>query len=228
MKITPFHPWNLTPKEAIEIQKKLSARIIRENHVKTVGYVAGADMAVSKNPPLAYAGVVVLSFPDLQIVETQQTVLKLTFPYIPGLLAFRESPALLKTFEKLRHEPDLVMIDGQGLAHPRGFGIACHIGLWLDKPTIGCAKSRLLGDHRQPGLKRGSWTPLAGNQGEVIGAVVRTKDKTNPVYVSVGHKIDLPTAIRYTLDCACGYRIPEPTRQADIFVEQVKRGGLRS
>lgn len=223
MKIQSLHPWNLTPKEAIEIQKTLSARIILENHVKTVRYVAGADMAVSKNPDLAYAGVVVLSFPELQIVETQQAVLELTFPYIPGLLAFRESPALLKAFEKLRIEPDLVMMDGQGRAHPRGFGIACHIGLWLDKPTIGCAKSRLFGDHRQPGQKRGDWTPLTGNQDKVIGAVVRTKDKINPVYVSVGHKINLPAAIQYTLACVHGYRIPEPTRQADIFVGRLKK-----
>jgi len=223
MKITPLHSWDLTPKEAIEIQKKLAAGIVQKNHVKTVRYVAGADMAVSKNPDMAYAGVVVLSYPELRIVETQQAVLKLTFPYIPGLLAFRESPALLNAFEKLRIEPDLVMIDGQGLAHPRGFGIACQIGLWLDKPTIGCAKSRLFGVHREPGPKRGDWTPLTGNQNDVIGAVVRTKDKTNPVYVSVGHKIDLPSAIRYTLACVRGYRIPEPTRQADIFVGQLKR-----
>lgn len=227
MKITPLHPWNLTPKEAVEIQKRFSARIIQKNHAETVRWVAGADIAVSKNPPLAYAGVVVLSFPDLQMVETQQTVLELTFPYIPGLLAFRESPALLKAFEKLRHEPDLVMIDGQGLAHPRGFGIACHIGLWLDIPTIGCAKSRLFGEHRPPAQRRGSWAPLTEDQDRVIGAVLRTKDKTNPVYISVGHKIELPTAIRYTLDCSRGYRIPEPTRQADLFVERLKRAHVK-
>jgi deoxyribonuclease V len=223
LEIRPLHPWNLTPKEAIALQKELSARIIRKNHLKTVRFVAGADMAVSKNQDRAYAGVVVMSFPDLQIVERQQAVLKLTFPYIPGLLAFRESPALLKAFEKLRHEPDLILIDGQGLAHPRGFGIACHIGLWLDKPTIGCAKSRLFGDHRPPPIKKGGWSPLIGNHGAVIGAVVRTKHGTNPVYVSVGHKIDLKTAIRYTLACGHGYRIPEPTRRADIYVAELKR-----
>ena len=221
MKIHSLHPWNLTPKEAIEIQKQLSARIIRENYVQSVRCVAGADVAVSKSPALAHAGVVVLSYPDLRIVEQQEAIVELTFPYIPGLLAFRESPALLKAFEKLRHDPDLVMIDGQGLAHPRGFGIACHIGLSLDKPTIGCAKSRLFGKHRPPPMKRGGWTPLTGNCDEVIGAVVRTKDRTNPVYVSVGHKVDLPTAIQYTLGCA-RYRIPEPTRQADIFVGRLK------
>lgn len=223
MKITPLHSWNLTPKEAIEIQKQLATRIIRESDLGTVRYVAGADMAVSKNPDRAYAGVVVLSYPEFRIVETQQAILELTFPYIPGLLAFREAPALLKAFEKVRHEPDLVMIDGQGLAHPRGFGIACQIGLWLDRPTIGCAKSRLFGNHKPPPLKRGGWTPLTGKQNEVIGAAVRTKDKTNPVYISVGHKIDLATAIQYSLACTRGYRIPEPTRQADIFVGRLKK-----
>ena len=223
MKIPPLHSWDLTPEKAIEIQKHLAARIIQKNDAKTVRYVAGADMAVSQNPPTAYAGVVVLSYPDLRIVETQQAVLKLTFPYIPGLLAFRESPVLLKAFEKLRIEPDMVMIDGQGLAHPRGFGIACHIGLWLGKPTIGCAKSRLFGDHRPPPLKRGGWTPITNNHDQVIGAVVRTKNGTNPVYVSIGHSVDLPTVIQFTLDCAHGYRIPEPTRQADIFAGRFKQ-----
>jgi deoxyribonuclease V len=223
LKIRSLHSWDLTPKEAVEIQKQLSGRIRGKNRLEKVRFVAGADIAVSRNPPLAYAGVVVLSFPDLKIVETQHTVLELTFPYIPGLVAFRESPALLKTFDKLRHDPDLVLIDGQGLAHPRGFGIACHIGLWLEKPTIGCAKSRLFGKHGPLARERGSFTPLTVNQNRVIGAVLRTKDGTNPVYVSIGHRIDLPTAIRFTLDCARGYRIPEPTRQADLFVERIKR-----
>jgi len=223
LKIRPLHSWDLTPKEAVAIQKKLSARITKGNRFPKVRYVAGADMALSKERGLAYAGVVVMSFPDLQIVEKQGAVLKLTFPYIPGLLAFRELPALLKAFEKLKQEPDLIMIDGQGLAHPRGFGIACHIGLWLDKPTIGCAKSRLFGDHRPPPIKRGGRSPLIGIHDEVIGAVLRTKHATHPVFISVGNKIDLKTAIRYTLACGQGYRIPEPTRQADIFVAALKK-----
>lgn len=227
MQIRSLHSWKLTPKEAVQIQKQLSGRVREKNRLESVRFIAGADIAISRHPPLAYAGVVVLSFPDLEIVETQQTVMELTFPYVPGLLAFRESPALLKTFEKLRQEPDLVMIDGQGLAHPRGFGIACHIGLWLEKPTIGCAKSRLFGEHGPPAHERGSYAPLTGDQNRVIGAVLRTKDGTNPVYVSVGHRIDLPTAIRYTLDCARGYRIPEPTRQADLFVERIKRARMK-
>jgi deoxyribonuclease V len=223
LKTQALHPWNLSPKEAVEIQRQLSARVIRKNHLKTVRFVAGADIAISKNPPRAFAGVVVLSFPDLEIVEECGMVSELTFPYIPGLLAFREAPALLKVFDRIRHEPDLLMIDGQGIAHPRGCGIACHIGLWLDKPTIGCAKSRLFGKYRQPPLSGGSWTPLTGHHDQLIGAVVRTKDETNPIFVSVGHKIDLPSAIRYVLACSQGYRIPEPTRQADHFVARLKR-----
>ena len=197
--------------------------MITQNRLESVRFVAGADMALTKNPPRAYAGVVVLSFPDLNVVEECGSVSDLTFPYIPGLLAFREAPALLKAFARIRQEPDLVMIDGQGLAHPRACGIACHIGLWLDKPTIGCAKSRLFGAYQAPSIKRGSWTPLTGNQGEVIGAAVRTKDKTNPVFVSAGHKIDLSSAIHYVLACSQGYRIPEPTRRADHFVARLKR-----
>ncbi|HTN42958.1 MAG TPA: deoxyribonuclease V [Nitrospiria bacterium] len=223
MKSRALHPWNLSPKEAVEVQRQLSARVVQKNYLKTVRFVAGADIALSKNPPRAYAGVVVLSLPDLKVVEECGVVSELSFPYIPGLLAFREAPALLKAFDRMRHEPDLLMIDGQGVAHPRGCGIACHIGLWLDKPTIGCAKSRLYGNFRPPPRHRGSWTPLTGNQGDVIGAVVRTKDNTNPIFVSVGHKIDLPAAIRFVLACSRGYRIPEPTRQADHFVSRLKR-----
>ena len=227
LKSQSLHPWDLSPKEAIEIQKQLSIRVVQRNHIKTVRFVAGADIALSKDPPRAFAGVVVMSFPDLKIIEEFGVVSELTFPYIPGLLAFREAPALLKAFDRIRHEPDLLMIDGQGIAHPRGCGIACHIGLWLDKPTIGCAKSRLFGKYRQPPLNKGNWTPLTGHHDQVIGVVVRTKDKTNPIFVSVGHKIDLPSAIRYVLACSKGYRIPEPTRQADHFVARLKRENIQ-
>jgi len=223
MKIRPLHPWNLSPREAIRLQQKLSSRIILKNHLKIVRYIAAADIALSKSPPVAYAGVLVFSYPDLRIIERCSATLKLSFPYVPGLLAFREAPALLKAFEGLRHEPDLVMIDGQGLAHPREMGIACHLGLWLNKPTIGCAKSRLFGKHRPPPIKRGGWAPLLDPAGKTIGAVLRTRDRTNPVFISIGHKIDLPTAIRYTLSGGRGYRIPEPTRQADRFVGESKR-----
>jgi deoxyribonuclease V len=223
MIIPPLHSWDYSPKEAVKLQERLSTRIIRKGRLGKVRYVAGADVAFSEDPPLAYAGVIVMTFPDLVIVETQQTVSELIFPYIPGLLSFRESPALLKTFQKVRLKPDLVLIDGQGVAHPRGIGIASHIGLWLDIPTLGCAKSVLFGKYRSPGRNRGSWSPMTDMQNRIIGAAVRTRDKTNPIYVSIGHKINLLSAIRYALACTRGFRIPEPTRQADAFVARIKR-----
>jgi deoxyribonuclease V len=146
----------------------------------------------------------------------------LKFPYVPGLLSFREIPALLKAFAKLKRRPDLVFVDGQGLAHPRRLGIASHLGLWLDLPTIGCAKSRLCGEYREPGKKRGNFSPLL-DRGEEIGAVLRSKDEVSPLFVSVGHRIGLASAIRLTLACHEGRRIPAPTRQADRLVAEVKR-----
>jgi deoxyribonuclease V len=228
MRVKTLHPWTLTPREAIALQRKLAAQVSVENQVETVRYVAGADIATFKDSPQAYAGVVVMSFPGLQIVEEKGLELNLSFPYIPGLLSFRESPLLLKVFEKLEHEPDLILVDGQGIAHPRRFGIACHLGLFLDKPTIGCAKSRLFGHHKESLPERGSSVPLYDNDKDVIGVVLRTKDRTNPLFISVGHQTDLPTAIHYTLACCQGYRLPEPTRQAHLFVgkiSKVARGG---
>ena len=222
MKIHPLHTWALDREEALAVQKRLSTRIIQKNGIGQVRYLAGADLAFSRNPARAFATVLILDYPDLRVVEEQIVRQPVSFPYIPGLLAFREAPALLKAFEQLRHDPDLVIIDGQGLAHPRGFGIACHIGLWLNKPTIGCAKSHLFGDYRMPPSHRGAWTPVTGKRNQVIGAVLRTKDRTNPVHVSVGHRLDLETAVQWILACGRGYRIPEPTRQAHIFVGRSK------
>jgi deoxyribonuclease V len=180
-------------------------------------------MALDRNSATGFAGIVIFSFPELEIVERVAAEAPLTFPYVPGLLAFREAPVLLKAFSKLKRRPDLIMIDGQGIAHPRGLGIASHMGLILKTPTIGCAKSRLYGWHREPSEKRGSFTRLVDEKGVVVGAAVRTRNHTRPVYVSIGHKVDLMTAIRLTLACGRGYRIPEPTRQADSYVEEIKR-----
>ena len=204
------------------IQKQLGSRVLLVNRIKRVRSVAGADVAFLKDPPRACAAVLIFSFPDLSLIETKTAVLPLNFPYVPGLLAFREAPVLLKAFQSLRHDPDLIMIDGQGVAHPRGLGIASHLGLWLNKPTIGCAKSRLYGSHLPPSLRKGAWTPLKDPKDRIIGAVLRTRGKTHPIYVSVGHKLDLANAIQLTLDCAPRYRIPEPTRQADIAVTRLK------
>jgi deoxyribonuclease V len=225
MKITPLHPWTLSPKEAIALQRQLVRDVITDNRLGSVRYVAGADIATYKDSPNGYAGVVVMTYPELRIVEKKRAAVKLTFPYVPGLLAFREAPVLLEAFRQLEHEPDLILIDGQGLAHPRRFGIACHLGLLLDRPTIGCAKSRLFGHHEEPDGKKGSCSDLYDDRKEIIGAVVRTKDNTQPIYVSIGHKVDLPAAIQYALGCCQGYRLPEPTRQAHMFVGSLRQTG---
>jgi deoxyribonuclease V len=222
MKIRALHSWTLTPKEAIALQRQLADQVVTDDQPGPVRLVAGTDIATYKDSPYGYAGVVVMSFPELEIVETASAAAKLTFPYIPGLLAFRELPVLLEAFAKLPRTPDLILVDGQGLAHPRRLGIACHLGLLLDIPTIGCAKSRLFGRHKTPPLRKGGVAHLYDEDDRVIGAAVRTKERTNPIYVSIGHKINLPTAIRYTLACDGGYRVPEPTRQAHLFVGRLR------
>jgi deoxyribonuclease V len=225
MKANALHPWQVTTHEAIAIQKRLRTQVITDSTVDAIHYVAGADIATSKDSPKAYAGVVVLSYPTLEVVEERGIEDEVTFPYIPGLLAFREGPALIKVFEQLTTEPDVIVFDGQGLAHPRGMGIATHMGLVFDKPSIGCAKSLLFGRYQEPDHEKGAWADLRDPQGHLIGAVVRSKPKTTPIFVSIGHRIDLPTAIRILIECTRGVRIPEPTRLAHNFVTQLRRGG---
>lgn len=223
MKIHRFHSWNVTPQEAILVQERLRAKVVARGRVPGPALVAGADAAFDQQMGRVFAAVVVLTFPGLEPVEMVVHRERLSFPYIPSLLSFREAPALLHAFEKVRHDPDVVFIDGHGLSHPRAAGLACHIGVCLDKATIGCAKSLLVGTHRTPGLSRGAATSLYDATGHVIGAVVRTRDRVRPVFVSIGHKIGLAEAIRLTLACGKGYRIPEPTRQADVLAGQAKR-----
>ena len=223
MQVQHFHSWDVTPKEAIQIQQQLRAKVIPHGKVGTPNLIAGADVAFVED--IAHACVVVLSFPKLDVLETVVHKAKVTFPYIPGLLSFRETPALVQAFGKLKHDPDLIFIDGQGLAHPRAAGIACHIGVILDRPTIGCAKSLLFGTYKEPKQARGSVSDLCDDGGGVIGAVVRTKDGVQPVFVSIGHKIDLAQAIELTLACGKGYRTAEPTRQADILADRAKSKG---
>ena len=224
MQYKNLHKWDVSPAEAVEIQKNLRENIITENEFGEVRYIAGADISCNRSSPLGYAVVVVMRFPDLEIVEEKWVKGEITFPYIPGLLAFREAPILLKAFEKLTIEPALIIFDGQGIAHPRGMGIASHLGIILNKPTIGCAKSKLFGTYNEPGKNEGDFSYLYSPQGadNVIGAVVRTKSNTKPVFVSIGHKIDLQTAIKFILECRRGYRIPEPTRLAHILVNRLR------
>jgi deoxyribonuclease V len=227
MKAKALHPWQVNVHEAIAIQKRLRTEVMMENTLAEVHYIAGADIATSKDSPQAYAGVVVLSYPDLEVVEEQGIEDALAFPYVPGLLTFREGPALIKVFEQVRHEPDVIVFDGQGLAHPRGMGIATHMGLIFDKPTIGCAKSLLFGRYREPDRIKGAWADLRDPQGHIIGAVVRSKNNTTPIFVSIGHRMDLPTAVHLLLDCTRGFRIPEPTRLAHNLVTRLRRGDGR-
>ena len=209
-----LHEWSLSREEAIALQRELAKRVILEDRLGEVRCVAGVDMAINEQNGLARAAVVLLSFPALEIIERHVYEEPVRMEYIPGLLSFREIPCILGAFARLKQPPDLVMVDGQGIAHPRRLGIAAHLGLWIDLPTIGCAKSILTGTHVQVGDAVGDWVPLK-SRGEVIGAVLRTRARVNPMIISPGHRISLETSIRYVLACGKGYRLPEPTRQAD-------------
>ncbi|MGE0369750.1 MAG: endonuclease V, partial [Candidatus Dadabacteria bacterium] len=186
--------------------------------------VAGADISILKSENKLICGIIVFSYPDMTEIERAYSEVEENFPYIPGLLAFREGPAIIETYGKLSVKPDVLILDGQGTAHPRGVGIACHVGVLLDVPAMGIAKSRLYGSFEEPGTEKGSWTPLTSREGECIGAVLRTKDRTKPVFVSPGHRIDLESALEIALACSSGLRIPEPTRLADKYVAELKKG----
>jgi deoxyribonuclease V len=218
-----LHEWSLTPREAVELQKRLRVRVRIEPLKKKIETVAGADISFNKFEPTIYTGIVVLRLPTLEVVEEVGIVSETKFPYVPGLLSFRESPSVLEAWAKLKTEPDAVMFDGQGLAHPRRVGIASHVGLLIDRPTLGCAKSVLVGKFAEPNEERGSWSPMI-DKGETIGAALRTKTRVQPIYVSPGHLIDLEAAVALTLACDGGYRQPEPTRRAHLLVNALRRG----
>jgi deoxyribonuclease V len=221
MKTRNLHSWDLTPTQAVALQKELAARIDMRRPLKKCELIAGADCSYNRSSPTLYAAVVVLRTSDWSIVEMQGVVGESRFPYVPGLLSFREVPIVLEVFARLKHRPDAVMLDGQGRAHPRRIGLACHAGLWLGIPSFGCAKTRLTGEHDEPGPNVGDLAPLR-DKDEIIGSVVRTKMRTKPVYVSSGHRIDLASAVRLTLESGRGYRIPEPTRQAHLHVNRMR------
>ncbi len=222
MPVTPLHSWTLTPAEAIRLQKELAPRIETRTPLVGCKLVAGADVSYARFSSRFYAGVVVLRLPDLEIVERQGVVRDVSFPYVPGLLSFREAPVVLEAFDRLSQKPDVLMCDGQGMAHPRRFGLASHLGLWLEMPTVGCAKSRYIGTFKEPGRRAGSLAPLLDRE-ETIGQVVRTRDGVQPIFVSVGNQIDLHSAVALVLSCTRGYRVPEPTRQAHLFVNELRR-----
>ncbi len=209
---------------AFDFQRHLKSRIVPERSFGDLKTVAGADISILKSEKKLVCGIIVFSYPDMTEIERAYSVVDETFPYIPGLLAFREGPAIIETYGKLGTKPDVLILDGQGTAHPRGVGIACHVGVLLDVPAMGIAKSRLYGFFKEPGAEKGSWTPLVSKERERIGAVLRTKDRTKPVFVSPGHRIDLETALEIALSCSMGLRVPEPTRLADRYVAELKKG----
>jgi deoxyribonuclease V len=214
MKINSNLSWAQTLEEAEAVQQELRHLVIAEDKLGEVRHVAGVDVGFEDNYTITQAAVAVLSFPELQLVETAIAQIPTTFPYIPGFLSFREIPAILKALEKLTIVPDLILCDGQGIAHPRRCGIACHLGVLIDVPTIGVAKTLFVGKHDELPPEKGSWQPLI-HRGETVGVVLRSRTNVNPLYVSIGHRISLPTAIDYVLRCTTKYRLPETTRWAD-------------
>ncbi|MEW5959023.1 MAG: deoxyribonuclease V [Chloroflexota bacterium] len=203
--------WDGSPASAIALQRQLASRVIRENRWSRITTVAGVDVSIRGD--MGRAAGVVLSYPALAVVDYTVAARPVDRPYVPGLLSFREGPLILAALERLATRPDVLIIDGHGLAHPRRLGIASHIGVLLDLPTIGCAKSRLCGRYQEPGLARGSWEPLLDGA-EVIGAVLRTRAGVRPIFVSIGHRVDLPASIEVVLNCCRGYRLPETSRWA--------------
>lgn len=224
MKVPPApHPWAVSPARAIAIQKRLAGEVRQTPHAGPVRHVAGIDAAFSIDGGHCIAGAVVWDCTDKRVVEWSVARRPLRFPYVPGLLSFREAPAVLAALRGLSGEPDALICDAQGLAHPRRFGLACHVGLIVGRPTVGCAKSLLVGRFRPPGPARGSRSALL-HDGERVGTVLRTRERVRPVFVSVGHAIDLRSAERLVLRCSAGYRLPEPTRLADRLVAAEKKG----
>ena len=217
--------WQLSTNQAIEMQRRLATEVFRNNEVIKPHFIAGVDISIRRGDEMATGSVVVMSYPELEVVETKVARGRLDFPYIPGLLSFRELPLTLAAFEQLNITPDLILVDGQGIAHPRRIGIASHLGLFLDIPTIGCAKSLLCGSHQTPGAEPGSYAEIT-DKGETIGAALRTKSGVKPVFVSIGHKIDLPTAIQWVMNCCRGYRLPEPTRLAHQLAKSSSPMGI--
>jgi len=230
MRIERLHSWTITPREAISLQRELAGRVRLCRLKRAPRIIAGADIAIDRDSGEGIAAAILYAYPSLEEIERSTARARLSYPYIPGLLSFREAPVLLKAFGKLRHLPDVALFDGQGTAHPRGLGLASHMGLWLGIPTIGCAKSRLVGRHREPGMRRGSFAKLSyevDGRETTIGVCLRTRDGVKPIYVSPGHLIDLDSAIEIVLSCHDGTRVPKPTREADRLVGQIARGESR-
>ncbi len=218
------HPWDLTPGQARKLQTELAALVDTTTPLAKWDVIASADISMGRYDKDLAAAVVVVRTDTYEVVERAGVVRPITYPYVPGLLSFREIPPLIEVFERIKTPHDVVLCDGHGVAHPRRLGIAAHLGLWLDRPTVGCAKSLLIGEFVEPRPKRGDRTGLF-DRGEKIGEVVRTKDRVKPLFVSPGHKCDLESAVALVLATSGKYRLPTPTRLAHEFVNEVRRGG---
>lgn len=208
------HAWNVAPAEAREIQERLRRMVETTDRLDAIETVAGVDVGFDRRKGLTRAAVAVLSFPGLELLEQTVVTEPTRFPYVPGLLSFREAPAILAALDRLERLPDVLLCDGQGVAHPRRLGIACHLGVLTDLPSIGVAKKRLVGSHEEPGNSRGDWVPLT-HKGEIIGAVLRSRSGVKPIYVSSGHRVSLDTAVDLVMRCTTRFRLPETTRRAD-------------
>lgn len=213
MHITHLHDWNVTPDQAIKLQLQLANQVIENQplNIDSIKLVAGVDVSVKND--ISQAAIVVVTFPDFKPVEIVRYQMPTPFPYIPGLLTFREGPVLEEAFKQLKNEPDVFIFDGMGRIHPRRMGIATHMGLWLDRPTIGCGKSYFVGELLDPPQERGAYTPLMYH-GNLIGVTLRTRPKVAPVFISVGHRCDLDSAVKLIMRCTTKYRLPEPIRMA--------------
>ncbi len=220
--VVDAHLWNVSVQEAFQIQKDLVGRLIREDDFGRIESVAGIDVSFSPQKDLLYAAIVVIDAVSLEPLEIVSAAQKPAFPYVPGLLTFREGPVVQEAYAKLTREPDLLMFDGQGIAHPRGLGLAAHMGVLMDRPSIGCAKSRLIGEFKEPKQKRGAMRTLSLHR-KKIGVVLRTKDNTKPLFVSPGHRVSVETAAEWVLRTGNDYRLPEPTRLAHLEAGRAKR-----
>lgn len=221
-----LHSWQLDPRQAVALQRELAGRVELNDALlpRSVRLVAGVDVSSARFGNAVHAAVLLYDVAEEAVVEIATASLATTFPYVPGLLSFRELPVVLGAFRRLQAIPDVVLVDGQGIAHPRRLGIASHLGLWLDLPTIGCAKSRLCGMHGEVGVRRGDTVPLL-LEGVEVGRVVRTRDRIRPLYVSPGHRVAIERAVQIVLACGGGYRLPEPTRQAHIESNRLRVAG---
>lgn len=224
MRVAHRHPLDVSVAEARQWQERLRGEVREGPMLDAAGVkvVAGTDISYLREMRLALGAVILMSYPGLEILEETTSVVEVGFPYVPGFLSFRELPALIPALEALHRTPDLIFADGQGLAHPRGFGLASHLGILTGIPSVGCAKSRLLGEAEEPGPRVGDWEPLVHGD-MTVGAVLRTRAGVKPLYVSVGHMIDLPTCLEMVLSCLRGRRLPEPQRKAHLATEVLKR-----